>query len=146
MSAQNKRRIITVVFDRALKSALEAGLTDGRYTVEHTADGLDAFHRLAKNYFDLVITDFRMPGLDGVYFLPRLKRIQPWARVIVVPTKRVLRREREILESSSDLCLEKPLQMSQLQKAIQKIFAAADQNVVPGKKDWKSGPLSWEVG
>jgi len=31
--------------------------------MESAKDGLDAFHKLAKNYYDMIITDIQMPGL-----------------------------------------------------------------------------------
>ena len=102
--------------------------------------------KLAKEYFDLIITDVQMPGLGGVNLLPRLRRIQPWARVIVIPTKRMKRRDRQIMESAADICLEKPFRIEQLKEIIQRMFASTDGQAIPNKKEWESGRLSLEVG
>ena len=87
-----------------------------------------------------------MPGLGGVNLLPRLRRIQPRARVIVIPTRRMNRRDRQIMESKADICLENPFRIEQLREIIQRMFAATDGQAIPTKKEWESGRLSLEVG
>ena len=146
MNAEKKRNLVTIVFDEELRSLLQDFMNGDEYGVESAKDGLDAFHKLAKKYFDLIITDFQMPGLGGVNLLPRLKMIHPWARVIVIPTKRMTRNERQIVESTADVCLEKPFQLDQLKKIVQRIFASIEKGVNSSEEEWKSGRLSLEVG
>ncbi len=146
MNTLKNRRFVTIIFDRELRSVLQEFIREDGFEVETASDGLDAFHRLAKKYFDLIITDFQMPGLGGVQFLPRLKRIQPWARVIAIPTRRMPRKERQVVLAASDACLEKPFEMNQLKAMIQKMFTAADRKVVAAEADWPSGDLSLETG
>ena len=146
MNAEKRRKLVTIIYEEELRSLIRGFLDGDTYDVASAADGLDAFHKLAKEYFDLIITDARMPGLDGVNLLPRLRRIQPWARVIVIPTKRMKRGERQIIESAADVCLEKPFQVERLKRIIQKMFTTAEDEVFQGKKEWESGRLSLEVG
>jgi len=146
MNAEKKRNLITIVFDGKLRSLLRDFMSGDEYGVESAQDGLDAFHKLAKKYFDLIITDFQMPGLGGVNLLPRLRMIQPWARVIVIPTKKIKRRERQIVESAADACLEKPFELNQLKKIIQGMFPPPEDKVISTEEGWKRGPLSWQLG
>ena len=146
MNAGKKRKLVTVVFDEELRSVLQDFINGEEYGVESARDGLDAFHKLAKTYFDLIITDAQMPGLGGVNLLPRLKQIQPWARVIVIPTKKMNRRERQIMESASDYCLERPFQLDQLKKVMQAMFPPAGGKVVSTEEGWKGERLSWQLG
>ncbi len=39
------------------------------YKVTTAASGEEAITNLQKNYFDLLVTDLAMPGVDGVYVL-----------------------------------------------------------------------------
>jgi CheY-like chemotaxis protein len=146
MNADKKRKLVTIVFDEKLRSLLQDFIDGDEYGVESARDGLDAFHRLAKRYFDLIITDAQMPGLGGVNLLPRLRQIQPWARVVVIPTKKIRRRERQIIESAADACLEKPFQLSQLKTVIQGMFPPERDKVVPTEEEWKQAGLSWQLG
>ena len=146
MNAEKKRKLITVVFDEKLRTVLQDFINGDEYGVESAKDGLDAFHKLAKTYFDLIITDAQMPGLGGVNLLPRLKQIQPWARVIVIPTRRIKRRERQIVESAADACLEKPFELNQLKTIIQGLFPPPENEVISTEEGWKRGHLSWQLG
>lgn len=146
MTAEKRKNLVTIVYEKELGSLIRDFLNGDTYDVASAADGMDAFHKLAKEYFDLIITDVQMPGLGGVNLLPRLRRIQPWARLIVIPTKRMKRRDREIMESAADICLEKPFRIEQLKEIIQRMFSATDGQAIPSKKEWESGRLSLEVG
>ena len=146
MNAEKKRNLITIVFDEELRSLLQDFISGDEYGVESAQDGLDAFHKLAKKYFDLIITDFQMPGLGGVNLLPRLRMIQPWARVIVIPTAKVKRGQRKIIESAADACLERPFEVGQLRTTIQKMFVGVEDKAVPTEEGLKPGSLSLEVG
>ena len=70
MNAEKKRKIVTLVYDQELQSLLKDFIPGREYELESAHDGLDGFHKLAKTYFDLIITDFRMPGLGGVKSSP----------------------------------------------------------------------------
>ncbi|MCX7180745.1 MAG: response regulator [Proteobacteria bacterium] len=48
-----------------------------RYTVEGFTDAVDALERAKTQHFDLVISDFRMPGMNGMEFLKAFALIQP---------------------------------------------------------------------
>lgn len=62
----------------ALKRALRAGFGDA-LKVETESSPCQALVRAGEVAFDLVISDFRMPEMDGVLFLERLRALQPHA-------------------------------------------------------------------
>jgi len=48
-----------------------------RYAVEGYTDAVEALERARNQHFDAVISDFRMPGMDGMAFLKAFAEIQP---------------------------------------------------------------------
>lgn len=54
------------------------------YRVFEAADGREAIRRAAEVRYDLCLLDIRMPGLDGVETLLRLRRVAPMTRVVFV--------------------------------------------------------------
>ncbi len=52
------------------------------HKVSGAEDGLAAWEKIRKNHFDLVITDIKMPKLDGIHLLERIK--ENWAQTEVI--------------------------------------------------------------
>ena len=82
---EEKRARILVVDDEPLKrSVLEDQLNAAGYTVTTAANPLDAEPLLSQECFDVVLTDLRMPGEDGLSFLRALKQRRPDQPVMVM--------------------------------------------------------------
>ena len=65
----------------SLRSLLEL---ETEYRLETARDGDEALARSRDVDFDLVITDYLMPGINGIELLARLKESQPWAPRILL--------------------------------------------------------------
>jgi CheY-like chemotaxis protein len=88
------------------------------YKTASVNNGSEAFHRLAKESFDLIITDVRMPGLTGLDILPGIKRLQPKAPIIVITAFGSEEVQRKALERGADAYLEKPIHFPKLRTLI----------------------------
>ena len=76
---------IMIVDDEPIKlSIMEEELREAGYTVTAVTNPLEAEPHLEKEYFDVVLTDLRMPGQDGISFLNDLKKRRPEQDVIVM--------------------------------------------------------------
>ncbi len=82
-------RVLIVDDDTALRRALATSLTDLGHDPVHAADGAAALTWLAGNQADAVLLDLRMPGLDGMEVLRRIRTMPgspPVAILTAVPT------------------------------------------------------------
>lgn len=70
-------RIMLVADEPNVLRALERLLKSSRYTIESFAAAEQALRRVQSATFDLALADYRMPGMDGVTFLTRLREVQP---------------------------------------------------------------------
>ena len=59
-------------------------LTREGYTVDCAQDGAAALALLAENAYQLVLTDLRMPGIDGLELLRQIKQRWPDTEVIMI--------------------------------------------------------------
>ena len=57
-------------------------LTEAGYTVLTAADGYEAVRLLADNWVNLLITDVKMPGIDGFELAQQAKVMRPQLHVI----------------------------------------------------------------
>lgn len=69
-----------VVVVRAIRRALE-----GRgWVVDEAFSGSEALARVATRPYHLVLLDLRMPDADGLDLVPRIRRCQPDAAIVIV--------------------------------------------------------------
>ena len=77
-------RILVLEDDKSMNEILVSTLSDDDYEVTAAFTGLQAIELCRKEVFDLLITDVRLPGADGVETLGELKKIQPALKCIVI--------------------------------------------------------------
>jgi DNA-binding NtrC family response regulator len=70
-------RILLVDDEENILHALQRLFKSDGYEVETYTNATEALKRARAAEFDLVMSDYRMPGMDGVFFLTALKQIQP---------------------------------------------------------------------
>ncbi|HET9491548.1 MAG TPA: sigma-54 dependent transcriptional regulator [Methylomirabilota bacterium] len=70
--------------EESLRWVLERGLRQTGYDVTAVADGEAAIQAFEADQFDLVFLDIRMPGVDGLTVLERLRAIRPDACVVMM--------------------------------------------------------------
>ena len=59
-----------------LRTVLEIYLKDAGYNVTTASDGKKALTKLEATTFDIILTDIKMPGLDGISLLKLIKKTQ----------------------------------------------------------------------
>ncbi len=79
-----KRKILIVDDEKDVRTTIETALKLENYMVKSAASGEAAITLLEEENFDLVITDMRMPGKDGVDVLRRVKGIDDTVEVIIL--------------------------------------------------------------
>lgn len=77
---------ILVVDDEApIRDMLKKGLSQmGGFSVEVAQNGQEAIGKIEQDIFDLVLTDMRMPEMDGIELLKIIKGTRPEIMVILM--------------------------------------------------------------
>src|SRR5450432_2181478 len=83
-TVENKGRILIVDDEVNARAALVELLRDEGYAVEAAADGFKALGKAADFSPDLVLTDLKMPGMDGIQLLGKLHEQDPELPVVVM--------------------------------------------------------------
>ncbi len=78
------KRVLVVDDEEGVRRMITALLHREGFVVSGTADGEEALRRLSEEPFDLVISDVRMPGLDGLGLLARVRALHPETTVIMM--------------------------------------------------------------
>lgn len=131
--AQARPRRILVVEDEAdirelLAELLGASLEN--VVVEAREDGPSALRAIAANPPDLIITDYKMPGMNGLDFLAHVRLQQPNVPAILItafPDLEVA--VRAINEARVQSFLQKPIDPNQVVRVVGGILTAFAQRV-----------------
>ena len=78
------RKVLVVDDDAVVGHSINRVLTGQGYQVRETASGTEALEALGHQRYDMVFTDIRMPGMDGLDMASRMKKSYPEMPVVVI--------------------------------------------------------------
>lgn len=76
-------RILVVDDEEDMRDLYARALKPEGFDVTLAGEGRSALEHINKTFFDLVIADIRMPGMDGIELLENVKRLRPSTDVII---------------------------------------------------------------
>ena len=124
-------RVLIVEDDEEMRSLLKDFFEEEGFETDSASNGVDALQRLAKDRFDLIITDIRMPGLTGLDILPGIKKLDPDASVIAITAFGSDEVYRKSLERGATAFLEKPVHFDQLRMLIHETVSVKEKRISP---------------
>ncbi|MGA2382668.1 MAG: sigma-54 dependent transcriptional regulator [Gemmatimonadales bacterium] len=102
-------RILVADDEQGLRTFVAEALETDGHVVAQAADGVDAARSLARESFDLLITDLKMPRMDGLALLRQARLEQPEMEVIVVTAHGSVDTAVEAMKLGAFDYLEKPI-------------------------------------
>ena len=76
----NKSKNLKLFFiddDKTICTLIEEYFSDEGYNIQCTSSAIEAINILKNNAFDIVVTDIRMPDIDGIEILSWIKENKP---------------------------------------------------------------------
>ncbi|MHC4110531.1 MAG: sigma-54-dependent transcriptional regulator [Planctomycetota bacterium] len=106
---------LMIVDDEPIKRVvMEEQLKDEGFIVDAYDNPLDADKALSSNSYDVILTDIRMPGLDGISFLKKIKNKNPAQAVIVMTAFGTVDTAIEAMKQGAYDYLQKPFSTEEL--------------------------------
>lgn len=91
------------------------------YGVQQAGNGEEALDVLGRAKIDVVISDIRMPAMDGVALLREVRRQYPMVRVIMITGYVTLENALACMRNQAETCVFKPIEdMAELEQAVEK--------------------------
>lgn len=115
-----KKKILIVDDEENIRFLYKEELEDVGYNVDLASNALEAEAKLLENKFDLIILDIKMPGMNGVEFLKKLRLTDKKTPVIMCSAYSDYKREFNVW--ASDDYIVKSSDLMELKNAIRKIF------------------------
>jgi two-component system response regulator HydG len=108
------KTILVADDEKAHRLMLRAHLEREGFDVVEASDGQDAIAKVAERIVDLVLMDIRMPVIDGMEALAKIKKLNPAVPVIIMTAYGSIGSAVEALKSGAEDYLSKPLDMDEL--------------------------------
>lgn len=107
---------ILVVDDEVLiRDMIKKGLSQmGGFSVEVAQSGLEAIEKMEKDVFDLVLTDLKMPEMDGLELLKTIKGTRPEIMVIMMTAHGSIETAVEAMKIGANDYVTKPIDWNEL--------------------------------
>lgn len=117
----NGKRILIVDDEAAILSVLKSSLKKlgAGYEVFIALNGQEALEQLGQYPFDLVITDYKMAGMDGLELIEAVRSLQPGARTILMTAYGNDKVEAEAQRLQAYRYLVKPLEIDIFRQIVQ---------------------------
>lgn len=111
-------RILVVDDEATPRMAITRALNLMGYKADAAASGTQALERLAATPYDLVLLDLRMPGLDGVEVMKRVRENYPNALIIILTAHATLESAVVAVKAGATDYLLKPCSIREISEAV----------------------------
>lgn len=126
MMLPERKQILVVDDEPNLRRVLSAQLARDGYDVHTADDGEQALALLAENHIDLVITDLRMPKMDGMELLRRAVALDGELPVVMITAHGTVDNAVEALKTGAFDYITKPFDQSEVRTIVKKALRTRD--------------------
>jgi DNA-binding NtrC family response regulator len=115
-------RILIVDDEDGMRRLLSRVLTREGYETSAVGSGAEALRLVASERFDLVVTDIKMPEMDGLQLLAELKEYEPSLPIIVITAYGTIENAVQALRSGAYDYIAKPFENDEIKLTVAKAF------------------------
>ncbi|HKZ08389.1 MAG TPA: response regulator [Methylomirabilota bacterium] len=137
-----KATILVVDDEAAVGQLLSEFLTTKGYDVICALGGLEGLSKLEKHRPDVVLLDVRMPDMDGITVLRRIREANPWVGVLMMSGNTDTEAAKETLALGAFDYVLKPFDFEYLDRAVHKMLTSAAPAAAetPGLQSTEAAP------
>jgi signal transduction histidine kinase/DNA-binding response OmpR family regulator len=113
-------KILVIDDEVAIQSLCQRALSQEGHSVATASSGEEGLELLAREGFDLILSDLRMPGIDGIKLLKKIKETNPGTEVIIITGQATIETAIEALKGGAFDYILKPFNIGELTSASKK--------------------------
>lgn len=119
MSAPKNQTVLVVDDESVLRRMIHAALEIKGFHVVAACNGVEALEKLSTQHFDLILTDWNMPGMNGGELISRVQQqYRNQSPPIIVLSCEASPEQSKLERMCIDIWLTKPCRISELQKSV----------------------------
>ena len=140
MKAEALKKVLVVDDDPIVGKSIDRTLSPRGYAVITASDGPEALDRLSREDYDVVYTDIKMPGMDGLEVAARIKASRPWLPVVIVTGYGTDANEAKAKDIGVAGFLRKPLSPEMIEASMADALLAPEPTVLPLEEAREAAP------
>lgn len=117
-----KERILVIDDEEIVVKSCVRSLEPEGYIIDTALSGKDGIELYKKNSYDLVIVDLKMPVMNGLEFMRRIKEIKPQQKIMIMTGYDTIEHIVESISSGAAHYLEKPFTPSTLIERVKEVL------------------------
>jgi DNA-binding NtrC family response regulator len=129
--------ILVIDDEQSMRLALSEALSRSGHLVDCVPNGYDALKKVQAASFKLVITDVRMPKMDGLEVLHEIKKVAPQTPVIMITAYGTINNAVEAMKRGAADYILKPFSFEELDAVVKRALVNGRQKEVPGRSNQK---------
>jgi DNA-binding NtrC family response regulator len=119
----NRLKVMVLDDEPIVCKRLQPALEKLGYEVETFIHSEEAMRRIQETTYDIIVTDLKMKGIDGMQFLQEAKKRSPKTEVIVITGFATLETARESFQKGVFDFIAKPFKLGEIQEVVNKAAA-----------------------
>jgi len=126
------RKVLVVDDDAVVGKSFNRVLSEKKgYVVTTVENAHEALKQMREQSFDVVFTDIKMPGMDGVELAERVKASQPWTPVVIITGFGTTENEARAKAAGVSEFVRKPLSPEMIEQSAQHALRAPLAAIAP---------------
>jgi DNA-binding NtrC family response regulator len=114
----NQPEILIVDDEQIVVTRLKSSLEKDGYAVEIFTESEKALQRISQKFFDVVITDLKMPNVDGMEIFRHVRELWPHAKIIMISGFATIETAKEAMKNGVYDFIVKPFKICQIKEII----------------------------
>jgi len=114
-----KKRILIADDEELVRTLLPEALKHYDYEIDVVENGVEAMSHIDKKSYDLIITDYMMPEMDGLELTRRIKAKHPYTPILIITAHGPVH---DLLKCGATACITKPFNIFELQNMVKTIL------------------------
>ncbi|WP_036479534.1 response regulator [Myxosarcina sp. GI1] len=118
----SKAKILVVDDDKNIRRTVTMALESLDYGVHTAFDGKDAMLQLTGDKYDLIVTDLKMPGMDGIELLKKAIAEYPQIKIVLITAHGTVDNAVEAMKLGAVDFLQKPFTPKELRNVVHNVL------------------------
>ncbi|KAI9132826.1 sigma-54 dependent transcriptional regulator [Acaryochloris sp. CCMEE 5410] len=118
----SKPKILVVDDEKSIRLTIAQSLEPQGYSVDTAVNGHDALDQLQKETFDLLLTDLKMPGMEGTTLIEEAIQLQADLQIIVISAHGTVDNAVEVMKLGAVDFIQKPFTPNEIRELVKQVL------------------------